>query len=58
MDIGRKGARSDRVELMVLEVCGMSEDDVTVVMEEELYIVEAVVMVGTVGVWGENVVGD
>ena len=48
MDIGRKGARSDRVELMVLEVCGMSEDDVTVVMEEELYIVEAVVMVGTV----------
>ena len=59
MDIGRKGARSDRVELMVVEVCGMSEDDEAVVMEVELY--EAVVMVGTdtmVGDWGRLVVSS
>ena len=49
VDSERKGARSDNVdEAIVVEVCGMSEDDETVMTEVEWHMVEVVVTVGTV----------
>ena len=45
----RKGARSDNVdEVILVEVCGMSEDDETVMTDVERHMVEVVVTVGTV----------
>ena len=49
VDSERKGARSDNVdEAIVVEVCGMSEDDETVMTDVERHMVEVVVTVGTV----------